>query len=822
MSTSDTIVDTAQDTISKIMPRFYPQLHFCRLICSFEAKPGYDILLADFDIQKNNPPNEKICLLVVQTDNLETSSCIISPQNVSFLVNGKGVEKRTNVWMDTGPQFPTNISKMLKYGTNIIQAIGYFSGNYIIAIAFMSMAANPYTPWPEDYVHPVCENPVLDSDIIEGPSKIALTCPISFKRIRIPVKGHLCKHHQCFDYDNFMEMNSRKPSWRCPCCNTPTSCIDLRMDQKMVKILEEVAEHVTDIVILADGSWKVFEYGEHIKQMDDRQSGPQEAVMEDVRGTSADVMDLTIEKDCASDTANYPEVMLPNITADTAENSNYEIEDNKPIMENECSPIPLYASEASVVSTMCAQAVSSHLENAISYSNLSSTSCSLSDTSVCADTNALGTLESLVPSVLLNPVETDVVSPALNQGHAGYELPQATMNFQQVSIVPSVLNPIRTEFVFPAPNQRPAGFEIPQTTVNSLQAWLVPNVALNPIQNDALSSAFNQGPAGSEFPQTTLNFQQLPQVAHLTENMQLQSFHVTPSVTTNEARRHTIPRHVSRTPIAIQALPAQTQMPRSLQRMQTALASSINSEVQTSGLSRTSNVAPASIQQHHRHGYSSLLHVVGLSTPSMTSTREPQDQTRGVGVYRTAYSPSDYQYPHQFLSQRSHHLRTPSSTSQHSHALSSQIQQASHSPANTAAKGTSHSISSAQGAAQATTCETLAARIPSSARMSSIPTFGDASGPVLSSLSNTLAELPNEQNWRPTGRMRGSLTGSDYQAVLNRYIYNSQPAQSSQVQPFSANAPLSIYNTHHSQASMVQQANMGITEAGNQYTGLYQ
>lgn len=29
---------------------------------------------------------------------------------------------------ETGPQFPTDITRMLKYGANIIQAIGYFNG----------------------------------------------------------------------------------------------------------------------------------------------------------------------------------------------------------------------------------------------------------------------------------------------------------------------------------------------------------------------------------------------------------------------------------------------------------------------------------------------------------------------------------------------------------------------------------------------------------------------------------------------------------------------------------------------------------------------
>jgi MIZ/SP-RING zinc finger len=40
---------------------------------------------------------------------------------------------------------------------------------------------------------------------------------------------------QCFDYDNYMEMNLRKPVWRCPHCNRPVCALDIRLDQKMAK-----------------------------------------------------------------------------------------------------------------------------------------------------------------------------------------------------------------------------------------------------------------------------------------------------------------------------------------------------------------------------------------------------------------------------------------------------------------------------------------------------------------------------------------------------------------------------------------------------------
>ncbi|KAJ6794304.1 E4 SUMO-protein ligase PIAL2-like isoform X2 [Iris pallida] len=223
------------DVILKIIPRFYPQLKFCSMIVSFEAKPGYEVLMTDFQIPRNQPPQEKIRLFVVQTDNLETSSCIITPPQVSFLINGKGVERRTNVSPDIGPQLPTDITKMLKYGTNIIQSIGYFSGTYLIALAYISKLTAFSAPPLKDHVEPVITAADADSEIVEGASRITLNCPFSFKRIKTPVKGHLCKHHQCFDYDNFMEMNSRNPSWRCPSCHQHVSCIDLCIDRNMAK-----------------------------------------------------------------------------------------------------------------------------------------------------------------------------------------------------------------------------------------------------------------------------------------------------------------------------------------------------------------------------------------------------------------------------------------------------------------------------------------------------------------------------------------------------------------------------------------------------------
>ncbi|KAG2725389.1 hypothetical protein I3760_01G063500 [Carya illinoinensis] len=248
----------ALSSISKIMARFYPRIKMGHILASLEIKAGYRAIVYDFHILKSTkvPVQNQIALFVAQMDNMETSSCIVTPPLANFLLNGKGVQGRNNISMDTGPQLPTNITAMLKYGINLFQAVGQFNGNYLITIAFMSMMPlTDETPSLQDYVQPVVGPYGSDSEIIERPSRISLNCPISHKRIKTPVKGHLCNHYQCFDYENFMEMNARRPLWCCPCCKQPVCHTDIRIDEHIAKILGETEENVVDVMISADGSW---------------------------------------------------------------------------------------------------------------------------------------------------------------------------------------------------------------------------------------------------------------------------------------------------------------------------------------------------------------------------------------------------------------------------------------------------------------------------------------------------------------------------------------------------------------------------------------
>ncbi|XP_057450012.1 E4 SUMO-protein ligase PIAL2-like isoform X2 [Lotus japonicus] len=248
---------SCNSTISSIIERFYPKMNMGPILVSIEAMPGYGASAVDFHITKKNVlPDVKIWLFVAQIDNIETSACLISPQQVNFLLNGKGVDRRTNVQMDTGPQMPTHVTGLLKFGTNLLQAVGQFNGHYIILVAYMSFISLPEPPLLQDYVQPPVTSVDSDSDIIEGPSQISLNCPISFTRIKTPVKGCSCKHFQCFDFDNFININSKKPYWRCPHCNQYVCYADIRLDRNMVEILKNVGENIVEVMVFADGSWK--------------------------------------------------------------------------------------------------------------------------------------------------------------------------------------------------------------------------------------------------------------------------------------------------------------------------------------------------------------------------------------------------------------------------------------------------------------------------------------------------------------------------------------------------------------------------------------
>ncbi|KAI4373407.1 hypothetical protein MLD38_011534 [Melastoma candidum] len=132
--------------IPTIMSRFCPSFSLGKVLDSLEVSPGYGTYFRDFHILRDDfspSARVKIRLLIARADMLETALCLVSPPQVSFLVNGAPVRRRTCIDVIPGPQLPTDITAMLRYGTNLLQAVGKFDSPCVMVIASMSEVNAP-------------------------------------------------------------------------------------------------------------------------------------------------------------------------------------------------------------------------------------------------------------------------------------------------------------------------------------------------------------------------------------------------------------------------------------------------------------------------------------------------------------------------------------------------------------------------------------------------------------------------------------------------------------------------------------------------------
>ncbi|TVU12409.1 hypothetical protein EJB05_46053 [Eragrostis curvula] len=642
---------TVLETILKVMPRYYPQLKFERLITSMEAKVGYDILMTDFFIDRNIPRDEKIRLLVVQKDNLDASSCITNPPHVSFLVNGKGVDKRTNIAMETGPQFPTDITKMLKFGANIIQAVGYFNANYIIAIAFINDSTPVGAPTLDDYAQPVSVSPA-DSDVLEGPSRVSLNCPISFRRIKTPIKGRLCKHYQ---------------------------------------ILQETGDDVIDVLIYVDGSWKV-----DMAQADKSERHTGNAIQQTGGNVETD-----------SSSPQVIDLINGNDAGDLPMDWTSASEDTKPLMNDQDLSVADYLPNLPINAPAQAEDLN-RLNGTSGGSNtaLSSRQNSLLPSTGGFNSSSFGTLESILPQNVLHPVITDAVSPSLETS----------------------------------------------TPTSGMQ--------------------------------------------HASDIVQLQS--QTGPLHVSEARRYPIPRNPRREPIGVQALPVPQQYSGSSRRLQPStfncpppipLSSPASSTHQAhhvtnldsvttrnngvGSLPRTPSAGPLLHRQSTMQDMwntSSYLssRVIGLAAPHYMGPQQSPavaGHAGGANAYRSGPPPDQFMLQNWMMNQSALAASGQNSAAAQFRPAQADVQ--------------SHLFPAQQSQAlrpqagpRASTPQAVP-RAPPHLQPPSVPTVALSTHQV--GTSDDIPELPVDENWRPTGQMRGSLTGNAYSQAIDRYL--GQPAQ---------------------------------------------
>ncbi|ESK97922.1 miz zinc finger protein [Moniliophthora roreri MCA 2997] len=94
-----------------------------------------------------------------------------------------------------------------------------------------------------------------DEDIIAGPQKMSLKCPLSFMRVNTPCRSSKCVHSQCFDATSWFSVMEQTTTYLCPVCERVLDWKDLIIDGAFDEILKACPDSVEDVMVEADGEW---------------------------------------------------------------------------------------------------------------------------------------------------------------------------------------------------------------------------------------------------------------------------------------------------------------------------------------------------------------------------------------------------------------------------------------------------------------------------------------------------------------------------------------------------------------------------------------
>uniref|UniRef100_A0A667XGD6 Zinc finger MIZ-type containing 2 n=1 Tax=Myripristis murdjan TaxID=586833 RepID=A0A667XGD6_9TELE len=146
--------------------------------------------------------------------------------------------------------------------------------------------------------------------------RVSLKCPITFRRIQLPARGHDCRHIQCFDLESYLQLNCERGTWRCPVCNKTALLEGLEVDQYMLGILIYVQNsEYEEITIDPVCSWKPVPVKPdlHVKEESDgpvlkrcRTLSPSHMVLPSVMEMIASLGPSPSSSSSASSTPDYP------------------------------------------------------------------------------------------------------------------------------------------------------------------------------------------------------------------------------------------------------------------------------------------------------------------------------------------------------------------------------------------------------------------------------------------------------------------------------------------------------------------------------------
>jgi uncharacterized membrane protein YgcG len=96
-----------------------------------------------------------------------------------------------------------------------------------------------------------------DDDLVAGPARLSLCCPLSHTRIKTPARAEGCRHLECFDLASYLECahSTSHPRWTCPLCAKPARPHQLRVDSWTTTVLEASPASRSEVSVQPDGTF---------------------------------------------------------------------------------------------------------------------------------------------------------------------------------------------------------------------------------------------------------------------------------------------------------------------------------------------------------------------------------------------------------------------------------------------------------------------------------------------------------------------------------------------------------------------------------------
>lgn len=99
-----------------------------------------------------------------------------------------------------------------------------------------------------------------DEELQMETMRMSLQCPISYSRMKFPVRSKYCNHIQCFDAQWYLEAQRQVPLWECPVCQDKIKLSDIRLCDYTAEILANCKNDDDEQVeITKDGTYKYLE-----------------------------------------------------------------------------------------------------------------------------------------------------------------------------------------------------------------------------------------------------------------------------------------------------------------------------------------------------------------------------------------------------------------------------------------------------------------------------------------------------------------------------------------------------------------------------------